>query len=66
MIGASAGIGEAIARTFAGQGAAVVTTGRSKDRLDRAAQRIGYPVEVAELDATDREALDAFFAARSG
>jgi NAD(P)-dependent dehydrogenase (short-subunit alcohol dehydrogenase family) len=40
----------------------VVITGRSKDRLDEAAQRIGYPVEVAELDATDREALDAFFA----
>jgi NAD(P)-dependent dehydrogenase (short-subunit alcohol dehydrogenase family) len=62
VIGASAGIGEATARAFAAQGAAVVITGRSKDRLDQAAQRIGYPVEVAELDATDRGALDAFFA----
>jgi NAD(P)-dependent dehydrogenase (short-subunit alcohol dehydrogenase family) len=51
VIGASAGIGEATARAFA-----------AKDRLDQAAQRIGYPVEVAELDATDRGALDAFFA----
>jgi len=62
VIGASAGIGEATARVFAAQGAAVVITGRSKDRLDQAAQRIGYPVEVAELDATNRGALDAFFA----
>jgi NAD(P)-dependent dehydrogenase (short-subunit alcohol dehydrogenase family) len=62
VIGASAGIGEATALVFAAQGAAVVITGRSKDRLDQAAQRIGYPVEVAELDATDRGALDAFFA----
>jgi len=62
VIGASAGIGEATARAFAAQGASVVITGRSKDRLDQAAQRIGYPIEVAELDATDRGALDAFFA----
>ena len=59
VIGASAGIGEATARAFAAQGASVVITGRSKDRLDQAAQRIGYPIEVAELDATDRGALDA-------
>lgn len=63
VIGASAGIGEATARAFAAAGATVVITGRSKDRLDQAAQRIGYPVEVAELDATDRGALDALFAA---
>jgi NAD(P)-dependent dehydrogenase (short-subunit alcohol dehydrogenase family) len=62
VIGASAGIGEATARAFAARGASVTITGRSKDRLDQAAQRIGYPVEVAELDATERAALDAFFA----
>jgi NAD(P)-dependent dehydrogenase (short-subunit alcohol dehydrogenase family) len=62
IIGASSGIGEAAARAFAGQRADVVITGRSKERLDQAAERIGYPVEVAELDATDRAALDAFFA----
>jgi NAD(P)-dependent dehydrogenase (short-subunit alcohol dehydrogenase family) len=63
IIGASAGIGEAAAKAFAAQGAAVVITGRSKERLDQAAQRIGAPVQAAELDATDRGALDAFFAA---
>jgi NAD(P)-dependent dehydrogenase (short-subunit alcohol dehydrogenase family) len=61
IIGASAGIGEATARVFAMRGAAVTITGRSKERLDEAARRIGYPVDAAELDATDRAALDAFF-----
>jgi NAD(P)-dependent dehydrogenase (short-subunit alcohol dehydrogenase family) len=63
IIGASAGIGEATARAFAARGAAVLITGRSKQRLDQAAERIGYPVEAAEVDATSRAALDAFFAA---
>jgi NAD(P)-dependent dehydrogenase (short-subunit alcohol dehydrogenase family) len=62
IIGASAGIGEAAARAFAALGAAVTITGRSKERLDQAAQRIGHPVAAAEVDATSREALDAFFA----
>lgn len=62
IIGGSAGIGEAAASVFAAQGAAVTITGRSKDRLDQAAQRIGHPVLAAEFDATSREALDAFFA----
>jgi len=62
IIGASAGIGEAAAKAFAAGGATVTITGRSKERLDQAAQRIGHPVHTAELDATSREALDAFFA----
>jgi NAD(P)-dependent dehydrogenase (short-subunit alcohol dehydrogenase family) len=62
IIGASAGIGEATARAFAARGAAVTITGRSKERLDQAAQRIGSPVQVAEVDAVSRTALDAFFA----
>jgi NAD(P)-dependent dehydrogenase (short-subunit alcohol dehydrogenase family) len=62
IIGASAGIGEAAARAFAARGAAVTITGRSKERLEQAAQRIGHPVLAAELDATSRGALSAFFA----
>ena len=62
IIGASAGIGEATAKAFAARGAAVTITGRSKERLDQAALRIGHPVLAAVLDATSREALDAFFA----
>lgn len=62
IIGASAGIGEAAAKAFAARGAAVTITGRSKERLDQAAQRIGHPVLAAEVDATNRAELDAFFA----
>jgi NAD(P)-dependent dehydrogenase (short-subunit alcohol dehydrogenase family) len=60
IIGASTGIGEAAARAFAATGAAVTIAGRSKERLDHAARRIGHPVQVTELDATSRGALDAF------
>jgi NAD(P)-dependent dehydrogenase (short-subunit alcohol dehydrogenase family) len=63
IIGASAGIGEATARLFAARDAMVTIAGRSKERLDEAARRIGHQVEVAELDATDRARLDAFFGA---
>lgn len=63
IIGASAGIGEATAQAFAARGANVIITGRAKDRLDQAAQRIDHPVGVAELDATDADALAGFFAA---
>lgn len=63
IIGASGGIGEATARLFAARNATVTIAGRSKERLHEAARRIGYEVEVAELDATDRAALDAFFGA---
>jgi NAD(P)-dependent dehydrogenase (short-subunit alcohol dehydrogenase family) len=62
IIGASAGIGEAAARAFAARGAAVTITGRSKERLDQAAQRIGGSVIAVELDATSRSVLDSFFA----
>jgi NADP-dependent 3-hydroxy acid dehydrogenase YdfG len=53
IVGASAGIGEATAGEFAAAGAEVIITGRSKERLDAAAERIGRPVQAAELDATD-------------
>jgi NAD(P)-dependent dehydrogenase (short-subunit alcohol dehydrogenase family) len=41
ITGGSAGIGEAIAKTFACEGAAVVITGRRKHELDRVADDIG-------------------------
>jgi NAD(P)-dependent dehydrogenase (short-subunit alcohol dehydrogenase family) len=62
IIGASAGIGAATAAAFAARGAAVTITGRSKERLDEAAQRLGPAVRAAVVDATGREALDDFFA----
>lgn len=61
VMGASSGIGEATAQAFAAAGARVVISGRAKDRLDAAAQRIGHRVEPYELDATDPGAVTAFF-----
>jgi NAD(P)-dependent dehydrogenase (short-subunit alcohol dehydrogenase family) len=61
IVGGSTGIGEAAARAFAAAGAQVTITGRAKPRLDAAAQRTGYPVEVAEFDATDGAAVAGFF-----
>lgn len=61
VMGGSHGIGEATARAFAAAGAAVTVTGRSKERLDAAAARIGHPVTTAEVDATDPAAVRAFF-----
>lgn len=63
VIGASHGIGEAIARAFAADGADVLITGRSKERLDAAAERIGHPVRVAESDARRQQDVDALIAA---
>jgi NAD(P)-dependent dehydrogenase (short-subunit alcohol dehydrogenase family) len=63
VIGASHGIGEAIAGAFAADGADVLITGRSKERLDAAAERIGHPVRVFQSDAQRQEDVDALFAA---
>jgi NAD(P)-dependent dehydrogenase (short-subunit alcohol dehydrogenase family) len=63
VIGASAGIGETTARSFAAAGAHVIITGRAKERLDAAAERIGHPVESHQLDATDAGAVAGFFGA---
>jgi NAD(P)-dependent dehydrogenase (short-subunit alcohol dehydrogenase family) len=61
IIGASAGVGEATASAFAAAGASVIITGRSKERLDAAVQRIGQGAEAREFDAADDEAVREFF-----
>jgi NADP-dependent 3-hydroxy acid dehydrogenase YdfG len=66
IIGASAGVGEATAYAFAAAGAHVIITGRSKERLDAAVQRIsrgevGYGVEAREFDCADDAAVREFF-----
>ena len=63
VIGASHGIGEEIARAFAADGADVLISGRSKERLDAAAERIGHPVRVFAADARHQSDVDALFAA---
>ncbi|MEU8514410.1 SDR family oxidoreductase [Kitasatospora sp. NPDC048722] len=62
VMGGSSGIGEAAATAFAADGAEVVITGRDRGRLDAAVARIGGRTTGAPVDATDTEAVAAFFA----
>ena len=63
VTGASSGIGEAVARALAGQGASVALVARRKDRLDKLAsdlERQGHNALAIQADITLRsEALDA-------
>ena len=61
IVGGSTGIGEAAAGACRGRRRGAI--GRGKSRLDAAAQRIGYPVQVAAFDATDGAAVTGFFGA---
>jgi NAD(P)-dependent dehydrogenase (short-subunit alcohol dehydrogenase family) len=61
VFGGTSGIGEAVARKMLTRGSAVVITGRDPDRLAGAARRLGGAVRTAEVDASDRDAVDAFF-----
>jgi 3-oxoacyl-[acyl-carrier protein] reductase len=58
IYGASGGIGGAMARAFAADGARVFLTGRTREKLDALAAEIGDAAEVATFDATDKRAVD--------
>jgi NAD(P)-dependent dehydrogenase (short-subunit alcohol dehydrogenase family) len=61
IYGGGGGIGSGVARTFAREGAKVYLAGRTKERLDAAANDItsaGGSAEVAVVDALDEEAVD--------
>ena len=58
IYGASGGIGGAMARAFAAEGARVFLTGRTREKLDALAAEIGDAAEVATFDATDKQAVD--------
>ncbi|NKY84447.1 SDR family oxidoreductase [Nocardia veterana] len=62
VMGGSSGIGEATAARFAREGAEVVVTGRSQERLDAAVARLGGKTSGYRMDATDSEQIAAFFA----
>ncbi len=49
VTGSTAGIGFAIARTLAREGASVVITGRTQDRVDNAVRRIQQEIGDAKV-----------------
>jgi NAD(P)-dependent dehydrogenase (short-subunit alcohol dehydrogenase family) len=59
VIGGSSGIGYAIAKLAATQGATLLIAGRDNAKLDDAARRLGV-ARTAAFDAHDEEALTAF------
>jgi len=63
--GASSGIGAAIARALAAEGASVVLVARDRARLEAIAAAIGPTAEVAPCDVTDESAVAAL-AERAG
>jgi NAD(P)-dependent dehydrogenase (short-subunit alcohol dehydrogenase family) len=58
VTGASSGIGRAIARRFADDGARVYLTGRGKDELDAAAKDIGPDAVAVPADVSQATDLD--------
>jgi NAD(P)-dependent dehydrogenase (short-subunit alcohol dehydrogenase family) len=61
VTGGSAGIGLAIAKRFADEGAHVVILGRRRDALDAAAAEIGRDVTAVQGDAASLADLDRLF-----
>jgi 3-oxoacyl-[acyl-carrier protein] reductase len=62
VYGGGGGIGGAVARAFAREGARVFLAGRTRERLEGVATRIraaGGTAETAVVDALDRAAVDA-------
>ncbi len=55
VTGSTAGIGLAIARSLAAEGATVFISGRCRDKLDVAVAGIGFPVKAVKCDITTAE-----------
>jgi short-subunit dehydrogenase len=60
ITGASMGIGEALAKLFADEGASVVLSSRGLDRAEAARQRVGHPERTIaiECDVRNREEVE--------
>ena len=57
VTGASMGIGEAIAKVFAEQGAGVVLLSRDTARAEAARERVGFPERTVALSCDVRQSL---------
>lgn len=57
VTGASSGIGAAVARRFAKEGARLVLAARRRDRLEQLVRETGADAHVVELDVRSREAV---------
>jgi len=62
VTGGTSGIGLAVARRFAAEGAHVIVTGRSQDKLDAVKAELGESVTTVAADVSSLDALDALFA----
>jgi NAD(P)-dependent dehydrogenase (short-subunit alcohol dehydrogenase family) len=62
IVGGASGIGLATAKLFAARRARVTIVGRDREKLTRAVRSLGSYGEGEAFDASDRAALDAFFA----
>ncbi len=61
VIGGSSGLGLATAKAAADEGAHVVITGRSRERLQSARAEIGHEVRAESIDANDEAATRRLF-----
>ncbi|SIN77633.1 SDR family NAD(P)-dependent oxidoreductase [Vannielia litorea] len=59
IIGASDGIGASLARHYAGQGARLILSARSENKLMALASELGEGHEVVTLDVADRASVEA-------
>jgi len=63
VTGASSGIGAAVARRFARDGARLVLAARRRERLEQLAQSTGADAYILDVDVRDRHAVAAAIAA---
>ena len=61
LIGASSGIGLAVAKLLASEGAHLTIASRSIDKLEKAAEQIGGSVTIRTIDTLDESSIRAFF-----
>jgi NAD(P)-dependent dehydrogenase (short-subunit alcohol dehydrogenase family) len=63
VTGGTSGIGLAVARRFAAEGAHVIVAGRNQQRLDSVKSELGDAVTTVAADVSSPDELDAVFAA---